>query len=62
VEPLAIPSFAGWTNTETPDYTGKVAVLSLLVPVTRIPDLSRNDALRRELADLLKNAIPQENA
>lgn len=61
MDPLAIVSFDGRANTDTPDYSGPVVVLSLLIPTSRIPDLSRNDTLRKELADLIKNAIPQEN-
>lgn len=61
MDPLAIVSYEGHTNADTLDYSGPVAMLTLLIPISRIPDLSRNDTLRKELADLIKNAIPQEN-
>lgn len=45
-------------NVETPEYVGPAYMLLLVVPVERVPDIDRNDTLRREVTGAIASAIP----
>ena len=56
---------AGVQDIETPTYTGKVRVLTLLVPEDQVPNVDRNDTYRRQVTQEIAQALaltnPQEN-
>lgn len=58
MDPLVVPRCVGQNPVESPEYTGDAVILELRIPVSRLADISRNDALRRELADLIKAVLP----
>lgn len=62
MNPLLTVQYEGRANRSAEDGPPILGViLTVFVPLDRVPDLSRNDTLRKETADALKNAIPQEN-
>lgn len=46
------------TNVETPEYAGPAYVLTMLVPVSQVGEIDRNDALRREVTAAIAAAFP----
>ena len=47
-------------NVETPEYAGPAYVLTMLVPVSQVGEIDRNDANRRIVTGELAAALPTE--
>ena len=49
----------GESAIESPDYTGPVVILEVIIPADQVQNLNKNDEFRREGAAILASAASQ---